>query len=185
MLRRHQRRSPLRPDLRVDALVTELRSATPAGTRSHRGQQPLTLTDAELRTVVDGLVQAGSVLRTGHRVRLAEWGPVLDRVMRERVELLLTTLTSAGAKPPPAEGVAVRLGIPSALVEQLRGSGELVSIGPRMDLTRESWARIAGRLDGLAQGGGLTVSLVRDELETTRRIAEAILQRWNRLRSHE
>ena len=105
--------------------------------------------------------------------------------MRERVELLLATLTAAGAKPPPAEAVAARLGIPNYLVDQLRAAGDLISLGPRIDVTREAWATIADRLDRLAIGGAPTVSAVRDELETARRFAEAILQRWNRLRSHE
>jgi hypothetical protein len=176
---------PLHPDVRVDTLIGEMRDAEPARTLRHRGQQALTLTDAELRGIVDSLVESGVLLRSGHRIRLAEGGPALDKIMRERVELLLGTLTAAGAKPPPAEAVAAGLGIPDQLVEQLRAAGDLVSIGPRIDVTSESWATIAGRLDRLAEGGDLTVGAVRDELGTTRRIAEAILQRWNPLRSHE
>ena len=105
--------------------------------------------------------------------------------MRERVDLLLATLTAAGAAPPPAEGVAARLGIPAALVDQLRAAGELVSVGPRIDLTRESWDRVAARLDRLAASGPLSVALVRDDLDTARRFAERILQHWNALRSHQ
>lgn len=176
---------PVRPDVRVDALIAELRAAEPARTLRHRGQQALTLTDTELRGVVDSLVESGALLRTGHRIRLTDGGPGLDKVMRERVELLLGTLTVAGAKPPPAEAVAAGLGIPGGLVDQLRAAGDLVSIGPRIDVTRESWATITGRLDRLAEGSDLTVGAVRDELATTRRLAEAILQRWNPLRSHE
>lgn len=185
MLRRHQRRTPLRPDLRVDTLVAELRAAEPTRTLGHRGQRALILSDAEIRGVVDSLVESGALRRTGHRVRLAEGGQVLDTVMRERVELLLGTLTAAGAKPPPAETVAARLGIPMPLVDQLRSAGDLIVIGPRIDVTRESWDAIAARLDRLAGGGDLTVGAVRDELVTARRFAEAILQRWNRLRSHQ
>lgn len=176
---------PLHPDVRVDTLIGELRGAEPARPLRHRGQQALTLTDAGLRGVVDSLVESGALLRTGHRIRLAGGGPALDKVMRERVDLLLGTLTAAGAKPPPAEAVAARLGIPDQLVDQLRAAGDLVRIAPRIDVTRESWATIAGRLDRLAEGGDVTVSAVRDELATTRRIAEAILQRWNPPRSHE
>jgi hypothetical protein len=105
--------------------------------------------------------------------------------MRGRVDELLRTLTEAGAKPPPTEAVAGRLGIPAALLDQLRASGELVSLGPRIDLTRESWTAIVARLDRLASDGDLTVTAVRDELETSRRFAEATLQRWNRLRSQQ
>ena len=151
-LRRHQKRSPLRPDLRVDALIKELRSGEPARTRSHRGQQPLTLTDSELREVVDGMVQS----------------------------VLVATLTAAGAKPPPADQLASRLGIPAALLDQLRASGDLISIGPRIDVTRESWATIEARLDRLAASQPISVAAVRDDLGTARRFAECILRRWNR-----
>ena len=186
VLRRHQRRSPLRPDVRVDALITELRSDAQGRPAGHRGTQPLTLTNRELRAVVDGMVASGELLRTGHRVQMpAGAGPALDPLMRERVDLLLTTLTAAGAKPPPAEGVATRLGIPAALVDQLRAAGQLVSVGPRIDLTRESWDRISARLDQLGASGPPSVALVRDDLETARRFAERILQHWNALRGHQ
>ena len=177
-LRRHQKRSPLRPDLRVDALIKELRSGEPARTRSHRGQQPLTLTDSELREVVDGMVQSVSLLRTGHRVWLPDGGP--DDFLGRLIRALLATLTAAGAKPPPADQLASRLGIPAALLDQLRASGDLISIGPRIDVTRESWATIEARLDRLAASQPISVAAVRDDLGTARRFAECILRRWNR-----
>lgn len=167
----------------MDTLIAELRAGEPAGASSHRGRQPLALTDSELRAVVDAMVAEGALRRTGHRVQLPDGGLALDPIMRRRVDELLRTLTVAGAKPPPTEAVAARLGIPAALLDQLRASGELVSLGPRIDLTREAWMTIAARLDPLASDGHLTVTAVRDELETSRRFAEAILQHWNRVRS--
>lgn len=169
----------------MDALIAELRADEPARTSSHRGRQQLGLTDAELRTVVDAMVAEGVLRRTGHRVQLPGGGLALDPIMRRRVDELLRTLTAAGPKPPPAEAVAARLGIPAALLDQLRASGELVSLGPRIDLTREAWMTIAARLDRLASDAELSVTAVRDELETSRRFAEAILQYWNRVRSHQ
>ncbi|HEV8252381.1 MAG TPA: hypothetical protein VGQ66_03285 [Candidatus Limnocylindria bacterium] len=184
-LRRHQRRSPLSPDARVDTLVAELRADSRGRPPGHRGTRPLTLTEGEMRAVVDGMVASGQLVRRGHRVRLPIGaGPAFDPIMRERVDLLLATLTAAGASPPPAEGVAARLGVPSALLDQLRAAGELVSIGPRIDLTRQSWDRVAARLDRLAASGPLSVALVRDDLETARRFAERILQHWSELRGH-
>jgi hypothetical protein len=182
-LRRHQRRSPLRPDLRVDSLVAEARADEPARPSQHRGRQPLTLTDGELRSVVDGLVASGTLLRSGHRVRLSASGPELEPIMGERVDRLMAKLASAGAVPPSAEAVAVRLGIPAALVARLRASGRLVEIGPRMDYPREAWAAISDRLDRLASEVPLSVAVVRDALGTSRRHAEAILKHWNRARS--
>jgi len=184
-LRRHQRRFPLRSDMRVDTLIGELRADAQGRPAGHRGAQPLAITDKELRAVVDGMVASGQLLRTGHRVQMpAGAAPAFDPIMRERVDLLLTTLTAAGAAPPPAERVAARLGIPAALVDQLRAAGELVSVGPRIDLTRASWDRFSARLDRLAASGPPSVALVRDDLDTARRFAERILQHWNEVRGH-
>lgn len=168
----------------MDTLIAELRAEEPARASSHRGRQPLALTDSELRAVVDAMVAEGVLRRTGHRVQLPGGGVALDPTMRGRVEELLRAMTAAGAKPSPTEAVAARLGIPAALLDQLRASGELVSLGPRIDVTRASWATIISRLDPLASDGELTVTAVRDELETSRRFAEAVLQHWNRVRSH-
>lgn len=176
-LRRHHRREPLRSDIRVDTLVAETRAVEPARTSGHRGQRPLTLTDAELRAVVDGLVTSGALRRDGHRVRLAGGPPGLDPVMRERLDQLLAALREAGSTPPSTESVASRLGIPSALVDQLRAAGDLVPVGPRIDYPRQTWAEITTRLDRLAAAAPLSGRRVRDELQTTRRHAEAILRR--------
>jgi hypothetical protein len=184
-LRRHQRRSPLRPDLRVDSLVAEARAEDPARPSRHRGRQTLTLTDGEWRAIVDGLVASGALLRSGHRVRLPASEPELEPIMGERVDRLMAELGSAGAVPPPVDGVAARLGIPAALVAQLRASGRLVEIGPRMDYPREAWAGISDRLDRLASEVPLSVQVVRDALGTSRRHAEAILREWNRTRSNQ
>jgi hypothetical protein len=177
-LRRFHRRQPLRPDMRVDRLIADLRAAEPSRPSAHRGRRPLPLTDAALRDVVDGLVGSGMLRREGHRVSLAGAPSFLDPIMRERVGELIETLANAGPTPPPAEGVAARLGIPAAMLDELRASGELVAAGPRIDYPSASWADISGQLDRLAAAAPLSVRTIRDELGTTRRHAEAILHRY-------
>lgn len=183
VLRRHRKRSPLRPDVRVDTLVGELRAGEPARATSHRGRQPLMLSDAQLRAVLDEMVAAGTLRRSGHRVQLQDAGETLDPIMRERLDQLLAMLAAGGATPPAAEAVATRLGIPNALVDQVRAAGELVSVAPRIDYPRDVWLDISHRLDKLALEGAPSVREVRDELGTARRHAEAILRHWNRSRS--
>jgi hypothetical protein len=179
-LTRRRRRAPLTPDVRVDALVAELRAVEAAPGSRHRGRQPLGLTDAGLRRVLDEMVLTGALVRTGHRVRLPGPGPSLDPVMRDRLDALLATLRSAGASPPAAEAVASRLGIPSALLAQLRENGDLVQVAPRIDYPRETLDEITRRLDRLVVDRPLTVAMVRDELGTARRHAEAILRHRGR-----
>jgi hypothetical protein len=168
----------MRANLRVDRLIADLRAAEPSRPSAHRGRRPLTLTDAQLRQVVDALVGSGMVHREGHRVSLPGAAPVLHAIMQKRVDELIDVLATAGATPPPAEGVAAGLGIPAAVLDELRASGELVAAGPRIDYPREAWARIRAVLDRLAAAGPLSVRAVRDELGTTRRHAEAILHRY-------
>lgn len=136
----------------------------------------MTLADADLRQLVDEMVATGALFRQGHRVRLPDPGASLDPVMRGRLDELMATLRSAGASPPTVEGVAARLGIPGAFIDQLRNSGELVTVGPRIEFPLETWNELTRQLDRLAGERPLSVSLVRDELGTTRRHAEAILR---------
>jgi hypothetical protein len=133
--------------------------------------------------VVDGMVASGTLLRAGHRVRLPDAAPGLDPIMRERLARLLATLAAGGATPPSAEAVAIGLGIPPAIVDQLRAAGELVEVGPRIDYPRATWLLISATLDRLAADEVLSVRRVRDELATTRRHAEAMLAHWNQARS--
>jgi hypothetical protein len=167
----------------VDALIAALGAVEPVRPLSHRGRGAISLTDAELRLVVDGMVESGTLLRAGHRVQLPGGAGPLDPIMRGRVDELLATLAAAGPAPPPAEPLARRLGMPEAMLAQLRAAGELVSVAPRIDYPRETWERIAACLEELPGDGAPSVRLVRDALGTSRRHAEAILRHRNRLRS--
>ncbi len=173
-LRRFHREQPLAADLRIDSLVARVRSA--AGRRPpprHRGSTPLMLGDADLRRVIDDMGADGRLVRTGRRVRLPDAAPGLDPEMQGRVDRLLEGLRSAGADPPRVEGIAGRLGIPPAVIDQLRVAGVLRHIGPGIDYPSDVWAAIQARLEGMS--GSLTVANVRDSLRTSRRHAEAIL----------
>ena len=175
--RRLHRREPLRADFRVDAVLNEVRAdrseRLPA---SHRGGGHLALDDAALRELVDALVADGALVGEGRRVRLPDHEPVLDPAMRERVDQLLDGLRAAGANPPRLDGPAARLGIPPTVIEQLRGSGELVAVAPGIDYPRDLYETLRARLESLGKSGRLSVGRVRDELRTSRRHAEALIQ---------
>ena len=88
-LARMHRREPLAPDVRVDALVAELRASQRGRPASHRGGGSLPMTDAELRAIVDRLVERGELVRRGHRVRLPSHLAALPDGWRERADALV------------------------------------------------------------------------------------------------
>ena len=173
-LRKFHREQPLSVDLRVDSLVSRVRSA--AGRKPpprHRGSAPLTLEDPELRRVIDEMADDGRLVRHGRRVGLPDVRPSLEPEMAERVERLLEGLRSAGAEPPRVDGLAARLGIPPSVIDQLRAGGQLRHVGPGIDYPADVWSSIQARIEGMR--GPMSVARLRDELRTSRRHAEAIL----------
>jgi hypothetical protein len=165
----------MKPDFRVDALMAAARVA-PRASAGHRGSASLELDDPTLLSVVAALVSAGKLVRRGHRVRLADYRPKLDPELRERVERLLDGLREAGAQPPRLDGIAARLGVTPPVLAQLRQSGELVQVAAGIDYPRDVWDALRTRVDRLARSGPLSVARLRDELRTSRRHAEAIIE---------
>jgi hypothetical protein len=173
-LRKFHREQPLSADLRLDALVRRVRSA--AGRKPpprHRGATPLTLEDPELRRVIDDMADEGRLSRAGRRVGLPSARPELDPEMAERVDRLMGGLRAAGAEPPRVDGPAARLGIPPAVLDQLRAGGMLRQVAPGIDYPADVWSALQARIEGIS--GPLSIGRVRDELRTSRRHAEAIL----------
>lgn len=173
-LRRFHREQPLSVDLRVDALVRRVRAAAIRRPPSrHRGSTPLTLDDADLRRVIDDLVATGRLVRRGRRIGLPEAEPTLDPEMEARVRRLMEGLRAAGAAPPRVDALAGRLGIPPAVVDQLRAGGMLRQVAPGIDYPAEVWSSLHARVESMR--GERSVARIRDELRTSRRHAEAIL----------
>ncbi len=173
-LRRFHREQPLSVDLRMDSLVSRVRAAALRRPPSrHRGAAPLELEDAELRRVIDDLVTDGRLARNGRRIGLADAKPGLDPEMDERVRTLLEGLRAARAEPPRVEGIAARLGIPPAVIDQLRVAGVLRQIGPGIDYPADVWSALRARVEEMR--GPMSIARLRDELRTSRRHAEAIL----------
>lgn len=173
-LRKFHREQPLSVDLRLDSLVARVRSAARRKPPPrHRGATPLSLEDADLRRVIGDMADAGRLARNGRRIGLPDSRPGLDPEMAERVDRLLDGLHAAGAEPPRVDGLAGRLGIPPAVIEQLRNGGVLRQIAPGIDYPADVWSALRARIEGMS--GQRTIARVRDELHTSRRHAEAIL----------
>jgi len=175
--RRLHRREPLRADIRIDTLIAEVRAdRSERRPTAHRGGGHLALDDGALRQLVDDLIADGELAGEGRRVRLPDHQPGLDPAMRERVDALLGGLREAGASPPRIDGPAARLGIPPAVIDQLRSAGELVAVAPGIDFPRDVHETLRARIDAMARYGRPSVGEVRDALRTSRRHAEALLQ---------
>lgn len=173
-LRRFHREQPLAVDLRMDALVSRIAELARRRPPSrHRGGTALDLVEADLRRVVDDLVNAGTLVRNGRRLRLADARTGLDPEMAEKVETLMAGLRAAGAEPPRIDGIAARLGIPPSVIDQLRAAGQLRHIAAGVDYPADVWSALRARVEGLS--GTITIARVRDELHTSRRHTEAIL----------
>lgn len=170
VLRRFHRREPMAPDIRIDALIAALRDE---GNRpaTHRGARSSAISDAEFLELIDELAERGELVRDGHRVRLAGHSPRLGTEMRERADALLDELRGHAATPPRADTVARRLGVPPGVLDALRQSGELVPLAPGIDYPADVLDALLERLAGRE----LSVAEVRDELDTSRRYAAALL----------
>lgn len=176
-LRRLMTAQPLAEGVRVDVLVRHLLDKeAPRRPPRHRGAGLLELDAAGIVELVDDLVVGGTLLREGHRVRLAGWEPPTAPETRQRIDRLMAELRNAGATPPRADAVARRIGLAPAMLDGLRRSGRLVPIGSGIDLPAETLAGLLSRIDELAHDGRLTEGRVRDALGTTRRHAHALLR---------
>ena len=173
-LRRFHREQPFAADLRMDTLVARVaelaRRRPPSG---HRGGIALELAEADLRRVIDDLATAGTLVRSGRRLRLSDAKTELDPEMAARVSTLMAGLRAARAEPPRVDGIAARLGIPPSVIAQLRAAGQLRQIAPGIDYPADVWSALRTRVEGMT--GAITLARVRDELHTSRRHAEAIL----------
>lgn len=174
-LGRLHRRDPLVPDVRVDALVGELRNAERSRPSSHRGGGALPLTDAELRAIVDDLVERGVLARAGHRVRLASHVAALPEGWRERADALIEALRAESPSPPRADAVARRLGLPEAALDHLRVSGELVSLAPGIDYPADVADELLAVARRFADEGTLSIAALREAIGGTRRYAAALI----------
>jgi hypothetical protein len=105
--------------------------------------------------------------------------------MAERVDRLIEGLRAARAEPPRVEAVAARIGIPPAVIDQLRRSGMLVNLAPGVDYPREVLEALLERIGGLSTRGPLTTGRVAVALGTSRRYAEALLDRYRARRAGE
>jgi selenocysteine-specific elongation factor len=104
-----------------------------------------------------------------------------DRPLDDRERLLLALLEAGDAEPDPAGVLAERIGIDSkrarAALDGLVARGSAVRVGSDLYYAAGSLERLRSRALELARTGGeLTLPELRDELGTSRKYAQALLE---------
>lgn len=179
VLTRLHREQPLVEGFRVEAVVARVlaeaaRSSLPS---SHRGGGQLRLDAAAVNELLVAMEARGLVARAGRRVALPGRRPSLDPETRRRADALLAEMRAAGMRPPPIRVLARHAGLPDAVLEYLRQTGELVSVAPDVDYPADTLRAAEQRFHELAAAeGGVSAAAFRDALGAGRRHAVALLE---------
>ncbi len=135
----------------------------------------LSYLDAGLMSaVIERLVVDGELASDGRRVGLAERAPKLDGAKRDLLERILCAHDEAGFRPPDAGSLCRMLGAREGVVRELLelcvGVGDLVHIGGGHHLAGVRVVEMKRRVaEAIGERGELTVSEIRDVLDTSRK----------------
>jgi selenocysteine-specific elongation factor len=153
------------------AEAAEVRAAAAAALRSAGAAAPHDLVDA----ILDELVRTGALARSGHLLRLpshrgAVAGEDVDRV---------TAAVAQGEPTPPSISELRSAGFSREAVDAAIRAGALVRIAPDLVL---SAGFVARAVEAVREAGsaGVTVSAIRQRLETSRKFAVPLLEHLDR-----
>jgi len=164
-LQRFHAEHPLREG--ADLAVARTAAAEPFE-RAGRGADP-----GLVEAVVEDLVRAGTLHRTGSEIRLSSHRVALDE-RREEVDRLVEAVAAGGPAPPTVPEL-IRAGFSREIIDAAGRAGAVVRISPDIVLT----SRFVQRAEEvLARTGaaGVTVSAFREELGTSRKFALPLLE---------
>jgi len=138
-----------------------------------------------LKLVLDSLVSAGVLVRSGADIGLAGRAARTDPAeagLRSRIEAAFRTARFAA---PLEDEVRARVGLkPSAFHPLLAGllrSGELVRLAPKVIYHRETVEAARAAVAGLVERhGSVTIAELRDRLGLSRKYAQAILEYFDK-----
>ncbi len=171
VVRRYHEAEPLQPAMARSKLAAAIEPAADA---------------ALVQAVTDRLIAAGRLAGNSSSVRLAEFEPKLSAAARQLRDRIVAAYESAGFQPPELSELQRLAGSRAAVVPELlqlcRSEGTLVDINEQLFL-HAKWAEALKRLvtDQLKQAGQLTVSQIRELLNTTRKYAVPFCQYLDRI----
>jgi len=161
-----------------------LRAAHERSTVAHRLAW---LGDAALvDAILEKMQAAGRVKLTATKVSLAGHGPQLSRGEQQLYQQIVERYREAGFQPPSVdevqqEAVKHRDAVPQ-LVALAAAEGELVEFAQDFYLHAEHEAHLRDRLaEEIHERGGLTVSEIREILDTTRKFAVPLCEYLDRI----
>jgi selenocysteine-specific elongation factor len=132
--------------------------------------------EALLNAVLESMHEAGRIRLSEKGVAVVGRGPKMSQNERKLLPLLVEKYRQAGAQPPSVkrcqeEAPNNQQSVPQ-LLELAAANGQLVEISPQLylhaDVEREYRERLAAELAG---GKALTLSEIREMLNTTRKYA--------------
>ena len=148
---------------------------------NHFSQDQLQLLDH----VLDQMKACGEILRKNGRISLAGHGPKLSRNERILLDELIDIFRQTGEKPPTVSECrkqATRLQNSVApLIALASSNGDLIELTSEIYIHAEAELRLRERIgQELRAAGGLTLSQIREILETTRKYAVPLAEYWDR-----
>jgi selenocysteine-specific elongation factor len=134
-----------------------------------------------LDAIIDRLVDEGQVSRRSQGIALAGHGPQLSKNQHQLLDEIVRTLQEGGCKPPFVAELQARAERNRAAVPELcqlaAAEGQLVKITNEFYLHHEVYADVRAKLtQWFSEGEGLTLSEIRERLETSRKFAVPICE---------
>lgn len=170
--------------------LARLHAEQPRQTAIGRARVAAALADLGSDALVAGLVErlktAGKVTADARTVALRGWEPKLSQGERKLKAELAAAYREGSLSPPDVPELAARAGNRAAVVPELLAllvaEEQLVEVGPALYLDAEADAELRRRVTAhLADGARMTMSELRDLLNTTRKYAVPIGEYLDRI----
>jgi selenocysteine-specific elongation factor len=141
---------------------------------------------AVVDAVLDEMVHQGRVTIDSHSVGLAGRGPKLSAAEKNLLEQIVDEIARGGFRPPTLPEIQARTNRNQASVPQLfelaAAEGRIVPVTDEIYIHRDSLGQLREMLEARMRGSeGLTLSEIREILETTRKYAVPICEYLDRI----
>ncbi len=167
LLADHHRTYPLRRGLPRSEARSRLQARLPAATLAVR----------PFNALLAALEQEGALAADDGALWLPGFAPTPTPAQQQRIDRLLATYAAAPYTPPNLPDTLVLLGEDGELLEMLVESGVLIRLGGDVLLRRADFdAMIEGIVDYVRANGTITLAEVRDQFQTSRKYAQAVLE---------